>query len=181
MIVLLRLKNILTWIMKSTTILALITTSAVANENLRFGLDYKHSLKHKEEKLSKQLTCLARNVYYEARGEPIIGQKAVAQVTVNRVRSSEWPNDLCSVVSQTTMTQEGKVCQFSWYCDEKFNKKLVIDKNNPSYIAAKQVLLEGHKVLDDHTYFFRRYDVYMHPSWPNKTVIRIGNHVFYKK
>lgn len=44
------------------------------------------------------IQCLAENVYYEARGEPLVGQYAVAEVTMNRVASSDFPNSVCDVV-----------------------------------------------------------------------------------
>lgn len=44
------------------------------------------------------LQCLAENVYYEARGEPLVGQYAVAEVTMNRVASREFPDSVCEVV-----------------------------------------------------------------------------------
>jgi len=44
------------------------------------------------------LNCLAENVYYEARGEPLVGQYAVAEVTMNRLASPEFPNSACEVV-----------------------------------------------------------------------------------
>lgn len=57
------------------------------------------------------LTCLALNVYYEARSEPLEGQLAVAEVTLNRVASSRYPDDICGVVYQRK--------QFSWTHDGK--------------------------------------------------------------
>ncbi|HUF71938.1 MAG TPA: cell wall hydrolase [Gammaproteobacteria bacterium] len=44
------------------------------------------------------LKCLAENVYYESRGEPLVGQYAVAEVTMNRVASRAFPNSVCAVV-----------------------------------------------------------------------------------
>ena len=141
--------------------------------------------RHRQEKLlSRQLSCLARNVYYEANGEPMKGQLAVAQVTVNRANSGKFPRDLCAVVAQSTrVSEDTRVCQFSWYCDPSKNKQRVINKNHPSYIAARRVLLDGHRVenVGRDVYFFRRHDVQMNPGWPNQTVAKIGNHIFYKR
>src|SRR5919106_4678476 len=49
---------------------------------------------------ARHLDCLARNVYYEARGEPIAGQYAVAEVTMNRKASPRYPKTVCEVVYQ---------------------------------------------------------------------------------
>ena len=55
---------------------------------------------------SAALLCLALNIYHEARGEPIIGQRAVAHVVVNRVKDPQFPDEVCKVVYQDS--------QFSW-------------------------------------------------------------------
>ena len=49
------------------------------------------------------LMCLALNVYFEARNDSMVGQYAVAQVVMNRVQSSKFPDDVCSVVKQSRM------------------------------------------------------------------------------
>lgn len=199
------LKKILTWatmsIMVITTIgnipLAIATERAkivkdqqIAELQLKQAQAFKEELrklksKRKNEKLmARQLGCLARNVYYEANGESMLGQMAVAQVTLNRVKSGKFPNDICAVVAQSTkVAEDTRVCQFSWYCDPKKNKQKVISKTHPSYIAAKRVLIDGHRVdrMGHDVYFFRRHDVHMNPNWPSKVVAKIGNHIFYKR
>ena len=74
---------------------------------------------------AEALVCLALNVYHEARDQPFIGQVAVAQVVMNRVRDDRYPDDVCDVVKQGptySWKQDFPVrhrCQFSWYCDGK--------------------------------------------------------------
>ena len=69
----------------------------------------------------KQHECLAKNIYFEARNEPFVGQFAVALVTLNRVHDSAFPNTICEVVYEGIHTASGfpkkHRCQFSWYCD----------------------------------------------------------------
>lgn len=176
-----RFKKILTWTMMSTTVIALTAIpTALGSEASDFGFKIQ---KAQEAKIGRQLTCLARNVFYEANGEPMAGQMAVAQVTVNRARSGLFPNDLCAVVAQTTVVEGDRICQFSWYCDSRFSKNKVIDKNNPSYIAAKKVFLEGQKVakIDKDVMWFHEDSVKVNPRWPHKVATKIGNHVFYKR
>ena len=60
------------------------------------------------------LSCIALNVYFEARSDNMSGQYAVAHVVLNRVQDNRWPNDVCNVVTQRN---DNNVCQFSWYCD----------------------------------------------------------------
>jgi hypothetical protein len=58
------------------------------------------------------LSCIALNVYFEARSDNMSGQYAVAHVVLNRVQDNRWPNDVCNVVTQRN---DNNVCQFSWW------------------------------------------------------------------
>jgi spore germination cell wall hydrolase CwlJ-like protein len=184
-------RKFVTWAKMSITIVTVasvtlipttISSAEVGTE--RFNKRVAVMIKKQEASVKRQLACLARNVFYEANGEPMEGQMAVAQVTVNRARSGLFPKDLCAVVAQVTYADDKtRVCQFSWMCDSKFDKTKTISQNNPSYIAARRVYLEHQRVesLDNHVYFFHRYDVKIEPNWPHHVVDRIGNHVFYKR
>ena len=87
----------------------------------------------------KDLVCLAENIYFEARAEPIGGKAAVANVTRNRVEDPRWPDTYCKVVQDGPVRESWKTkatpskddavfypikhrCQFSWYCDGKADK-----------------------------------------------------------
>jgi hypothetical protein len=127
-----------------------------------------------------QLDCLARNIYHEAGYEPFEGKVAVAQVTINRAESGEFPSDICRVVYQKNVVYEKVLCQFSWYCDSASAKKPM---NGPVYTesmeVAKKVLLEGFRLdsLKDALYF---HGDYINPGWKKKPVAKIGHHIFYK-
>jgi len=72
------------------------------------------NLTHKYQQsafFKKEMDCLAKNIYYEAGNQPIDGQTAVAQVTMNR-KNANFANSICGVVYQKT----GDICQFSWTC-----------------------------------------------------------------
>ena len=133
----------------------------------------------------KHLQCLATGIYYEARGEPFLGQVAVARVIMNRVLHG-FAKDPCRVVYQTTTTRDEddnpvKVCQFSWHCQGKTTPQ----ENNPRYqqalSIAKQVLEEDkwNDILPNNVLFFHNLQVA--PQWVYKRVTTIGNHVFYSK
>src|SRR5687768_16476229 len=64
----------------------------------------------------RSLLCLAEAVYYEARSESEDGQRAVAQVVLNRVRHPAWPGSVCGVVYQGPL-RAGRGCQFTFTCD----------------------------------------------------------------
>jgi spore germination cell wall hydrolase CwlJ-like protein len=177
-----RLKKILTWTIMSTAVITMLTLpTAMGSEDTQFGF---RVIKQQQTKvLERQLACLARNVFYEANGEPMEGQMAVAQVTVNRARSGLFPRDLCAVVAQTTVVGSDRVCQFSWYCNTDRNKLKTLKPNDPSYIAAKSVFLEGKKVanIDKDVMWFHETSIKVNPRWPHKVATKIGNHVFYKR
>jgi spore germination cell wall hydrolase CwlJ-like protein len=132
---------------------------------------------------AKHLQCLATGIYYEAKGEALLGQIAVARVIMNRVQHGFGSNP-CKVVYQTTVitNNEGdqvKRCQFSWVCDDRG----IPSENNLSYRKAldiaHQVLAEDkwNDILPNNTLFFHNLTVA--PGWVYKKVTTIGNHVFY--
>ena len=133
------------------------------------------------DKRQKQLDCLARNIYHEAGYEPFEGKVAVAQVTINRAESGQFPSDICKVVYQKNVVYEKVVCQFSWYCDSGMRVKPV---HSAAYVesmeVAKKVLLEGFQlsVLKDALYYHANY---VNPRWPLEKIGSIGNHIFYRK
>jgi spore germination cell wall hydrolase CwlJ-like protein len=132
------------------------------------------------EMRDRQLGCLAKNVYYEAGGEPFEGKVAVAQVTLNRVNNSQFPNDVCKVIYQKNVFYEKVVCQFSWTCDRSVAFRPTNRANyNESMIAAQKVLLEDYRLpgLKDAMYF---HGDYINPGWKRERVAKIGRHIFYK-
>ena len=89
----------------------------------------------------KQLACLAKNIFYEAGNEPLMGQAAVARVVMNRVAYGFGKNP-CAVVYQTNTVdklvddeiQKVKLCQFSWVCEGKSDP----NKNSAKYKQAEK-------------------------------------------
>ena len=127
--------------------------------------------------LNSMFMCLALNVYHEARSDDMIGQYAVAQVVINRVQSSKFPNDVCSVVKQS---RNDGTCQFSWYCDGKS------DKPREPYawayaqmVAADVILGETVDITDGATHYHANY---VRPYWADKLeyTVTYGSHLFYK-
>ena len=133
---------------------------------------------------NRQVECLAKNIYYEAGTEKYEGKLAVAQVTMNRVNSGQFPSDICSVVYQKTTDQNLRtVCQFSWTC---MVKELVVrDKYSweESQMIAKRALTEPFihdTIAQSNALYFHA--VYIKPDWnKTKVVKQIGNHIFYSR
>ena len=90
--------------------------------------------------------CLAKNIYFEAKNQPLIGQLAVAIVVMNRVEDHRFPDTVCEVVQQgptLAWTENFPVknkCQFSWYCDGKSDKPKHKGKWENSLSVASLVL-----------------------------------------
>lgn len=134
--------------------------------------------------VQQQIDCLAENIYHEARSEPKEGQVAVAFVTLNRVNSHHFPNDICSVVTQKTKG----TCQFSWFCQDKekstFTNKTLTKTNNVLYNKIRKLAIQvyaNYEVMNDPSQGALFYHAdYVSPNWRNveETTI-IGRHIFY--
>jgi spore germination cell wall hydrolase CwlJ-like protein len=127
-----------------------------------------------------QLDCLARNIYHEAGYEPFEGKVAVAQVTINRAESGQFPSDICKVVYQKNVVYEKVLCQFSWYCEQASLKKPM---NGAVYTesmeVAKKVLLEGFRLQSIKEALYYHAD-YVNPKWGKQPIAKVGHHVFYR-
>jgi spore germination cell wall hydrolase CwlJ-like protein len=136
----------------------------------------------------KQLNCLAKNIFYEAGGEPLSGQAAVARVVMNRITHGFGKNP-CAVVYQTTHVdkliddevQKVKLCQFSWVCEGKGDPNIHSTRYKQAEQVAYDVLAYDAyaDVVPKTTLFFHNLSV--DPLWPYKQVAKIGNHIFYSK
>lgn len=129
----------------------------------------------------RDLACLARNVYFEARGEPAPGQYAVAEVTMNRVASPYYPDSVCGVVHEKRWDEIRKrhVGAFSWTEFERLPEPRG-EAWDQAWRVAESVYFRRHDPkLDGATHFHANY---ISPSWSREKtrVAHIGRHVFYK-
>lgn len=129
----------------------------------------------------RDLTCLAFNVYFEARGEPEAGQYAVAEVTMNRVHSGRYPDTVCGVVHQQNWDPLRKryVSAFSWNeLDER--PSLEDETYRRAWEVAEAVYYGRHTPTLAGALHYHA--THIKPSWArrNKPVARIGRHVFYR-
>ena len=127
-----------------------------------------------------ELECLTKNIYYEAGAEPFEGKVAVAQVTINRVQSGNFPSSICGVVYQKNKVYEKLICQFSWYCEspsvlKHVNKELY----NESEDVAKKVLFENYRIRSLERAIYYHAD-YVKPGWKRERITQIGHHIFYR-
>jgi spore germination cell wall hydrolase CwlJ-like protein len=136
------------------------------------------------EQTKKEIECLADNIFFESAYEPYEGKKAVAFVTLNRVKSKFYPDSICEVVKQKTT----RVCQFSWYCEET-PKRLSYTKNltpaqkkvyNEIYELAIHVYVNDSYLIDPTNGALFYHADYVNPGWRNmKHTATIGRHIFY--
>jgi spore germination cell wall hydrolase CwlJ-like protein len=134
----------------------------------------------------KQVQCLAENILLEAGHESREGQIAVGMVTVNRVVSGKYADDICDVVKQKIIHPSGKVvCQFSWVCEPFFTSKLLTLKHTSLYNdildLSVEIFLNYDKLVDvtkGATYYHADY---VNPGWKLPKTTVIGRHIFYMK
>ncbi len=132
-----------------------------------------------EKSRAKEEKCLAEAIYFEARGEPVRGQMAVAQVVLNRAFSGKYPNTVCGVVYQNA--HRYLACQFTFACDRHPDVVRQPDMwERATTIAAEMLdgklwLPEVGKATHYHAYWVR-------PGWARdmNKLHKLGVHTFYR-
>jgi N-acetylmuramoyl-L-alanine amidase len=129
----------------------------------------------------QNLDCLARNIYYEARGEPLAGQYAVAEVTMNRKDSRHFPRTVCEVVYQQNWDplRKRKVGAFSW-TEFKVVPEPAGEEWQRAWQVAEAVYYEKAPRRLNGALFYHA--DYIKPDWAKqkRQVAVIGRHVFYR-
>lgn len=128
---------------------------------------------------AKSEKCLAEAIYFEARGEAVRGQIAVAQVVLNRAFSGKYPDTVCGVVYQNK--HRHLACQFTFACD---NNKDVIREPDMWERAQKisRAMLDGQLWLPEVDRSTHYHAYWVRPSWVNemKKLYKTGVHTFYR-
>ena len=132
-----------------------------------------------EKSRAKSEKCLAEAIYFEARGEAVRGQIAVAQVVLNRAFSGKYPDTVCGVVYQNK--HRHLACQFTFACD---NNKDVIREPEMWERARKiaKAMLDGQLWLPEVNRSTHYHAYWVRPSWVNemKRMYKFGVHTFYR-
>ena len=137
-----------------------------------------------------EVQCMALNIYYETRSSNLADNYAVADVVLNRVEDTRYPNTICEVVKEGQQYNDGRMkrnkCQFSWYCDGKSD----VPRDRESWKRAQSVAWDivqwgtYRGITEGSTHY---HTTYVNPRW-NKSrkgwsitrVGRIGAHIFYR-
>lgn len=126
-----------------------------------------------------QIKCLALNIYFEARGEPDAGKRAVGHVVMNRVADPRFPDSACAVIQQGGEWPLHR-CQFSWWCDGKSDQPKDQVAWKRSKALARQIYWGDDK---DPTHGALWYHAdYVAPAWGRvlERATKIGRHIFYQ-
>ncbi len=150
-----------------------------------------HATHSSEQRLREEVQCMAVGLYHEARGESELGQIAVAQVILNRVASTKYPNSVCGVVFENQHRRHA--CQFSFACDGRSDKPRNMPVFGKLMALAEAVMCHGNcaphagrkSPLARLPESLRRASHYhtdqVSPGWGRRIrkVGQIGAHIFY--
>lgn len=127
----------------------------------------------------KELACLTEAIYFEARGEPINGQIAVAEVILNRVNSPIFPNTVCGVIQQGS--ENLNKCQFSYKCDGEPEYMTEPKAMKRASDVAILIMKGERRALSGYATHYHA--DYVDPYWAS-TLLKtatIGTHIFYRR
>ncbi|MFZ5961826.1 cell wall hydrolase [Thalassococcus sp. BH17M4-6] len=156
-----------------------LTTAStdVDTDNIRYDSSWVRS--QPKPTGGAQWQCLAEALYFEARGETVRGQFAVAEVILNRVDSPHYPGSVCGVINQGT--GQKYACQFTYTCDghpEHISEPRAFDQVG----KVAKAMLSGapRKLTDGATHY---HTTAVSPRWARKFPLtaRIGVHLFYRQ
>lgn len=180
----------------ATTLLILLITTSAAGSTFQEPIEGEMFAQADEP----ELYCLAMNIYHEARADHIAGQYAVADVVLNRVQDTRYPNTICEVVKQGPVRESWKTkqysnlndeeriynpirhkCQFSWWCDGRSDATHDLDSwMRAQEIAQRLVYLGKYRGITEGSTHYHA--TYVSPRWISDLdqVGRIGQHIFYR-
>jgi spore germination cell wall hydrolase CwlJ-like protein len=132
-------------------------------------------------RLAAESGCLSEVMYYEARGEGVDGEKAVAEVVLQRTRNVNYPDTVCGVVHEGV--QQGRLdCQFSFACDGSADKPKDAAAWLQARLLAEKIMSGAVRLSGETGHAIAFHNVGITPVWAD-TMLRttqIGNHVFYR-
>jgi hypothetical protein len=125
--------------------------------------------------------CLAEVMYYEARGEGVAGEQAVAEVVMQRVKNLDYPKTVCGVVYDGVQPNR-RDCQFTFACDGTLRRSRDMAAWQRVRVLAEKIMTGDVKLSGVTHYATAYHNVDVAPSWAEGMLqtAQIGNHVFYK-
>lgn len=155
--------------MRVTCRIALAISLCIAFSSVASAVEPPQDNPVPQEVVSEELQWLAKNIYYEARGEGETGMRAVAHVTMNRVNHPAFPNTIQGVVTQRA--------QFSWVRMKVSPPRGHLWERSQQIAAEVLAGNEGNPVGNATSF----HNTSVHPSWAGrlKFIVKIGRHLFY--
>jgi len=136
--------------------------------------------------ISAAVLCMALNIYFEARGEPLVGQVAVAHSVMNRIADQRYPDTACAVIKQAKYhgwDMDNPIrhqCQYSWFCDGLSDNPQDGKAMLEATILAQYVLAgESIDITEGATHYHADYVM---PYWADEmtTTVKLGSHIYYR-
>ena len=170
------------YVVLSVVALVIVTFTVLVHVSMA-GHDFSREMRVRTQEMhvrTQALNCLTKNIYHEARGEPIDGQYAVAEVTMNRVASKHYPTTVCDVVFQANfdVIRKRKVSAFSW---TELDLDAPVDRKfwNLAWRIAEDVYDGRAQNRVEGALFYHSKSI--RPRWSRRKrpIARIGRHIFY--
>ncbi len=152
---------------------------AMLEQLFRRADETKRGTNSKRKQQMAEQQCLARAIYFEARSESELGQRAVAQVIINRSKDPAYPNTVCGVIYQGA--ERPNACQFSFACDGLSDEPKTRAQWAMAQKIAKQALAGKSEVTIVAAATHYHAD-YVTPKWSHslRRIMKIGRHIFYE-
>lgn len=132
-------------------------------------------------RLAAESQCLAEAMYFEARGEGVDGQKAVAEVVLERTRNRNYGNTVCAVVYEGI--ERGRLdCQFSFACDGSLKRAKEEAVWQETRLLAEKIMTGQMKLANRTQRAIAYHNADVTPFWSARMyrTAQIGNHIFYR-
>lgn len=140
------------------------------NDNINSKVIPVVTVSETEDPNKNEITCLANNIYHEARDQPLRGKIAVTNVVLNRTHSGDYPNTPCKVIEQKN--------QFSWVP----SKQVITDRYSykDAYVIAENVYYGKYVDITKGSLYYHAKNVKPYWSKKMKRTMIISDHVFYR-
>lgn len=148
-------------------------------ENIQTGDMVSASDDAAMKRLLSEHRCLSEVLYYEARGEGLRGQKAVAEVVFHRMNHGNYGHSICAVVYEG---RDKPGCQFSFACNGDMKKPKQVDAWRSSEVLAMKILTHEVNLTNQTDGATNFHAISVMPDWADtkQKTSQIGNHVFYR-
>ncbi|MCJ8190522.1 cell wall hydrolase [Sphingomicrobium aestuariivivum] len=157
-----------------TTRAAFLDRAAEIAEDEQFTLDemVANNRGIADNELNEQEWCLANAIYFEARGESLEGQLAVADVVINRAESGQYPDNWCDVIKQKA--------QFSFVQNRRFPRITEMKPWDTAKAVAQVAIDDAHEIVRGDVLWYHA--DYVNPHWAPafNEVAKVGTHIFYQ-